>query len=524
VNAFTARAVGIFSIALAAFLVSALASEPSQELPSRTYSLEEVKWMFHQIEKLDSTKKHLLEDLQRLEPNQQEYTAKDIKKVLGTMPKSPAQYIHPSPEVPIQSGAISKSDAVRLLKLLNSLSPKKTKAEIIAELEAQFKNKSKEDVIRALAETKEAASDPEADLKAKFDNKPYYLPSEVRDVQANGPKPAMEDYPVSIPPPTGLWEPIKYGLLHPMIRKSWSDVLLGEDSSQPTSAKAKVGDLVGATLSYAENTSTHTETWTAVGALIVPFDYRLPGGGWLPMEFLAAPSISVNRVSTNGSPKSETDQLLYRLGLFSDWEENFGAIQLRGAFVYGTDTGHRTSMPAFEVDLEPQLTWRLPNARETGVASDPTQYLKIGYRNVVIRKTPQLKDQTDNSYLDYQLRVYLHAEGGDLQRSAALFNTVDGTFFRTGPTAQLRVNAPRFVFGKSLSFTGTYSYLPAITGNSDHDELLTLDVTLGLIPLNPAGDLGLQQKISLNFNYTEGGLDFSKQDVRQFTVGLSVLY
>jgi hypothetical protein len=523
-NKSNAKAVAIFGAALAICLASARAKEVSQEPQQKMYSLEDVKWMFQQVEKLDPTKKELLENLRRLAPGRREYTAKEINTVLGTLPKIKASYGPPYPEVPSRNGAISKPDAVRLLKMFNSLSPKKTKAQIIAELESEFKNKSKEDVIRALAETKEAASDPEGDLVAKFGNKADYFPSEVRDVQTNGPKSAMEEAPVSIPAPTGVWEPIKYGILHPLIRKSWSDVLLSEDLSQNAS-KSKIGDLVGATFSYSDETRSHTETWNAVGALILPFDYKFADlSGLKPTELLFAPSISVNRISTNPPSKTDIDQLLHRLGLFVDWEEGFGAIQLRGAFVYGTDTEYRTSMPAFEFDLEPQVLWSSSNARETGVPSPATKYFKIGYQNILIHKTPQFKEETDNSFLDYQLRFYLHAEGGDLQRSAAVFNTVDGSFFRMGPATQLRVNAPRLVFDRPLSFTATYSYLPAISGNPANDHLLTLDLTLGLIRLNPPSSTSLQQKLSLNANYTDGGLDFTKQEVRQFTLGLSVLF
>src|ERR1700675_45375 len=98
---FMTRAVSIFTMASAMFVVSVLASEPSQELPSKM-SREDVKWMFHQVEKLDPTKKHLLENLQRIRPNQQEYAPKDIMDVLGTRPKIPAKYQHPSPQVPSQ--------------------------------------------------------------------------------------------------------------------------------------------------------------------------------------------------------------------------------------------------------------------------------------------------------------------------------------------------------------------------------------------------------------------------------------
>jgi hypothetical protein len=495
-----------------------------QEVSGRMYSAEELKWVFNRVEKLDPTKRHLFQNLQQLSGNRSEYAEEDVKGILGMLPKIQGSYEHPSPAVPTRIDAIPKQDAVRLLRFLNGLSPKKSKAQILAELEAQFKNKSKEDVIRALAETKESASDPEADLIKKFDNKPYYLPSEVRDVQANGPKLAMEDAPFPIPPPSGTWGPILYGLAHPLIRQSWSDVLSAEDLSQ--TGKAKIGDLVGATFSFANDARSRTETWTAIGTLIVPFDYKLlpVRGGWSPDEFMVAPSLSIDRVSTSHDTKTEPNQVLFRMGLFSDWEESYGALQLRGAFVYGTDTGFRTSMPAFEAELEPQLIWRPEVNAQTGKTDFATTYLKIGYKNILIPKTPALKDQSDNSLLDYQLRVYLHTEGGSLEDAGTTFNTVNGSFLRIGPEVQLRVNAPKLVFDRPLSFTGSYSYLPAITGTSQHDSLLTLNLTLGLLPVNPPGDTSLQQKISLNLGYTEGGLDFTKQKVRQYTLGLSVLY
>jgi hypothetical protein len=111
----------------------------------------------------------------------------------------------------------------------------------------------------------------------------------------------------------------------------------------------------------------------------------------------------------------EADQLLFRLGAFFDWEEAFGSVQLRGALVYGTNTGFQVSMPAFEVDLEPDLSWRPLDADVKGKPGFATKYLSLGYQNILIHRKPDLKDKSDNSWLDYQLRVYLHVEGGNLQ-------------------------------------------------------------------------------------------------------------
>jgi hypothetical protein len=82
---------------------------------------------------------------------------------------------------------------------------------------------------------------------------------------------------------------------------------------------------------------------------------------------------------------------------------------------------------------------------------------------------------------------------------------------------QLRINAPEL--WKGMSFSALYSYLPAQSGPTCHDSLLKLDWTLVLI-----SDPTQHEKLSLNANYTRGGLNFSKQQVDTFTLGLSGLY
>jgi hypothetical protein len=109
-----------------------------------------------------------------------------------------------------------------------------------------------------------------------------------------------------------------------------------------------------------------------------------------------------------------------------------------------------------------------------------------------------LADETDNSRFDYQLRAWLHLEGGDLEQAGANWNVVKGSFFRLGPVVQMRANAP--TVGKGLSFTALYSYLPSVNGPTQHDSLLKLDLTLALYT-----DPVLKQKVSLNADYTRGG-------------------
>jgi hypothetical protein len=102
-------------------------------------------------------------------------------------------------------------------------------------------------------------------------------------------------------------------------------------------------------------------------------------------------------------------------------------------------------------------------------------------------------------------------------QTASGWHAVKGSFERLGPELQLRVNAPTIFRG--LSFTANYSYLASLQGPSGHSSLLKLDLTLALF-----SDPELSQKVSLNFDYTRGGLDFTKQPVNTSTVGLSLLY
>ena len=223
----------------------------------------------------------------------------------------------------------------------------------------------------------------------------------------------------------------------------------------------------------------------------------------------------MNRVSTNGDPKNESDELYYRLGLFAKWVGPRGwldIIELRGAGVYGTDTGQEARLPAFETELEPRISW-------VGINDSLRDYAKIGFKNVLLPKKPELEDRTDDSLLDYQLRVFMHMEGGDLQRAGAKWNVIEGSFFRVGPTVQLRTNAPRLMFGHPVSFTGLYSYLAPVNGRSGNNSFVNLDLNVTLVD-----DAELNRKISLHAGLTRGGLDLTKQDVRQFTLGLSVLY
>jgi hypothetical protein len=370
-------------------------------------------------------------------------------------------------------------------------------------------------ILRVHAARTGSKEDLKKALWDKFDDQPYYLASELRDVEDNGSKKAKIPEPAPVVEMSPGWQLVGPGLRNLKIRQSWSDVLYSEDPSVGDVAKKKVDDLVGATFSYTHDFLAQQDNWSAIGALILPLEFINGNGiqrGLEPVDIILAPSISVDRV-TNSDPKKEIDEMYYRLGSIVKWLGPRGwldSVQLRGALVYGTDTEQNARLPAYEADIEPSISWR-------GIDDELRDYFALGYRNVLLSKEPDLADETDNSRLDYQLRAWLHLEGGDLQQAGTSWNVVKGSFFRLGPVVQMRANAP--TVGKGLSFTALYSYLPSVTGTTQHDSLLKLDLTLALYT-NPA----LKQKVSLNADYTRGGLDFTKQDVDSFTLSLAVLF
>lgn len=307
------------------------------------------------------------------------------------------------------------------------------------------------------------------------------------------------------------------------MRHDWTDVLTTEDLSL-TGAKSKVDDLVGASIDYAHDEKAKSDTWSAVGALILPFEYDpVARGGVIPDHIMAVPSVSINRISTNDpAPIGEIDQLFFRFGLFTRWDFAKGPlaeVELRAAGVYASDTALDARMPGYEIDLEPRFVWDNSSSHDN--------LFKIGYKNRLWRKAPRKDNMTDQSILEYQLRVWLHMEGGDVQDIGRGFAVVPGTFFRLGPVTQLRVN---FIMAEewkenyhlpfqSFAVTGQYSYLPAVEGPKDHDSLLSLTAGFTLLEDDTA-----HEKLLLNFTYTKGGIDFTKQDVETFTAGLSLLF
>jgi hypothetical protein len=360
-------------------------------------------------------------------------------------------------------------------------------------------------------------------LIRKFGEHDWYLAAEARDVDTSGdtdleveepalPSPEIRAKEQAYQESLTWWDRGKAAI---RIRKDWSDLLYAEDFSQPGNAEKTIDDLVGATFSYRYDGKADSDSWAVNGAVVVPWLWRTDQGvkaDFIPEQFMVVPSVTFNRFTTNGDPANEVDEIFYRLGGYFEWVGPTGKLdflQIRGAGVYATDSDHEAELPGFEVDIEPRIFW------EPG--SFANKYLKIGASNVLVPKMPQLPDTSDQSLLDYQLRIWLHAEGGEIQHSADGWKPAGDSFFRVGPMAQLRVNMPTIMRGASL--TAEYAYLPQDRSQDSHESYFKAAASLTLHE-----DKNLGHKVSLVAEYTEGGLSFTDEEVEAFTLGLGVRF
>lgn len=369
---------------------------------------------------------------------------------------------------------------------------------------------------RTFKKRKPDAGDLWAILRDKYGKQPWYKGFEIRDVEVNGKdnKKQMTNRPVGDPVAVIVQEikerpkTFAEGFKSPRIRQNWRDVLYDEDRSQQDKENAALGDLVGATFSYSRDGKAHSDTWSAIGALILPWEKTYPLSQGFSMRRLAlAPSVGINRVSTNGDSSGESDSLLFRMGGYAEVQlakNPSTGVQLRAAAVYATDTGFAARLPGYEVDIEPRLNF-LP--------------FPIGYKKVWISKAELKDDKSDNSLFETQLRIWLHIEGGEVQDNGGTWKTTKGSFFRLGPTVQLQAKWPKLMFGRDASVTALGSYLEPVSGVSTHNWYFKFTGVYDIFK-----DEERNQKISLNVNYEKGGLNLTKEDVDTFTIGMGILF
>jgi hypothetical protein len=352
----------------------------------------------------------------------------------------------------------------------------------------------------------------------KFGRRSRYALTLVRpilDLRSPGTKPGGDSYS----PPTEVqarpregWDVVGHALTHPLLRHDYTDVLAAEDPSQRGLTAGKFSDLTGATFSYAWDGKAHTDTWAAHAALIVPMIWS--GNlnyGLSPIYYGFVPSISIDRITTNGDPQSETDSLVFRAGVFGQWllagkpGQGFHArLNVRGSFSYATDTRGDLQLPAGEFDAEPQLFF------------DPAW--SLGYVGEILYDANRKYDDPKRITAGYQLRAWLHGEYGTVMRDSTRNPLGRDDFFRLGPTIQLRLFFPTFCQGLTLS--AEYHYLPDLRGPSGRDWLFKTGAELTL--LNRSDESG--PRLSLKADYVKGGLDLTKNGVDTFTLGLGILF
>lgn len=474
-----------YFVCVAAVMTSVLGASAAPLTEQRAYSAEELKEYFATVQTLDDTKINLYPKLIARFGRKATYTDDEVTAILEPKDKYPMTDFPERKEVrvgPPPPGAMSADKVARYFEVQHKHNPK-SKGSVAA-------------------------------IQKIFGPHDWYLARELRLVDQFGDQ--EKDYVYADDRrPTAVVEAAEKAAPKsrwqiPKIRHDWSDLLYADDPSQAGTETKKVDDLVGATLSYAYDAKKDADTWTTVGSLIWPWVYHSKENAVdLDPETLAiAPSVSMNRIATSGKSTGEVDQLFFRLGAYGEWSgppNLLDYIQARGAFAYGTDTGFRARLPGYELDLEPR-SFALAKYR-----------LSLGERNIVWPKKPVAKDGSDQSLLDYQLRVWLHMEGGDIQDVGKTWNAVKGNFFRLGPVVQLRINLPQLYKGFSIS--GQLSDLPAIYGPSEHESLLKLSAALTLYKDKETG-----RKVSATAEYVNGGLDFTKQQVETFTLGLGVIF
>jgi len=525
-----------------------------------TLTKPEAKEYFRIYAKLHPEKGNLYEKLVQTFPNTDSFTTSQITYVTDPNVKKPRKYPPsptPAPDQDVhmsQVDMVSAAEAKKELDVKDSLELAQHKswyallskygkqewylesqvAEFTKKQEAPKPTKDQHGPPPAGALTKqqayerlaafdksEMAKNPSSKiLEKEYGHRESYPPLAIKDVMDNGakgatdqaarqsPDPAVDPNGVVLPNTTFLG-----GFKTPMIRQSWRDALYGEDPSQSGNETKTIKDLVGATFSYAHDNIADFTTWTAVGAVIWPWqhDFDPNGNHWVPTTLVLAPSASINRVGTNDPAKKAADSVLFRMGSYLSWSTGAGAgLDLRAAGVYATDTEGNANLPGYEIDLEPR--WNIP-------------FLRLGYTHLWIQKAPT-KDPSeagpiDDVVLATKLRVWLHMEGGDVQDNGASWNPVTGSFFRLGPTTQFQLTMPHAFLGKAFSLTLLYSYLNAISGSDAHHSYFTVSGTYDLYKSDFTGE---NRKISLTAQYQKGGLNFTKEDVDTFTLGLGVLF
>jgi hypothetical protein len=330
-------------------------------------------------------------------------------------------------------------------------------------------------------------------------------------VPTTAPGTAKKETPKLKPRPLEGWAVIPHALTHPLIRQSYTDVIPGED---PTVAQT-ANNISGALFSYTHDGKTNKDVWSTQAALILPFIWHNGlAVGWNPIAAGFIPSASLDKVTGNAVASKNVDSLIFRSGLYGLWlaagprpgapldpEALRAELSVLGSFTYGTDTNFRLSLPGGDINFEPRIYF--------------SKFLGVGYE---IDKHGDVTNPKDIDF-SYQLRGWLHAEGGVLQHEGFNQTTPQGDFFRLGPEAQLKLMFPKLLL-KGVTLQAEIHYLAPLTGAKGRNPYYFTTSAEVAILKNPE----LNQQLGFKISYEDGSLDFTKQNVDDFKFSLSLSF
>jgi hypothetical protein len=303
-------------------------------------------------------------------------------------------------------------------------------------------------------------------------------------------------------------------LLGLKIRSSFSDALSSEDptvqgSEQPETPK----DLKGASFSYQRDFNASSDSWAATGALLLPITECTgfkPHLGDFPhlSTYGVIPSVSFDRQTNSADQTKEVDSLIFRLGLFARFTSGtfLRAQTVRLFGTYGTDFEFKSETPAAEFEYEPVVFFE--NSK-IGIGS--TYSLKEANSST----SPNEK----RTVLAYLLRAYLHGEYGRTIDAGDKVGVSKEDFFRLGPKVQLTLDP---LFTDRFAATVSYEYLPAIAGTTLHSHLFKAEGEYRITTEKEQKKDALFPIMSIKASYEEGGIDLTKEEVKQFLIGLAV--
>ena len=275
-----------------------------------------------------------------------------------------------------------------------------------------------------------------------------------------------------------------------LLRSAYEQLDLGTDPKPGDKAQP-------ANLSYAHNSLTDQDTWTAQGTLMrpfVPFEEKHPlvGAPYLS-EIQIVPSVTFDRLTGSGvAITKQTDSLIFRVGSDTEFANvnmfNLlnGLQNIRLNFSHATDFGFRSQVLGGEADWEP-----------TDIGKALGDYKPLFGAGSPFR---------------YRLRLYLHSEAGsivDPGRKAALATAAD-QYARIGFFSQVEIQPSNF---NRATLVVSYFDYESLMSNSVSAHLFTSGFTLGL---DEAGSVSLQIK------YRNGRLPITLDKVEDITVGLGL--